>query len=768
MENSALPIIIYGMVRTLILAAAASLFTANALRAQTWDGGGANDRWSIKNNWNPNTNPSFNNSTDLIFSGSTRTSPDMNGSRTVNSITFDSGAAAFTLLGDNGPDSETLAFGGGGAGIVQNSANDQTMLMNRIRFNSATTITVTGAGDLYLGDGTASAGLLYGANNLTKDGTGGSLILRANNSNWSGNLAIDVGVVEARADNALGDTGGTTTVATGAALNLGAGGLAIAESFTLSGTGIADAGALRNITGSNSVSGAIVLGADARINADTGTLTLTGDITGAGQGLTLGGVGNVTVSGAVGTTTGTLTKDGAGTVILSGTNTYSGSTTVSAGTLQIGDAGTSGTFGSGGGVTNNAAVTLNRTDAFTVNNTISGTGTLTHAGTGTTTLSSANSYDGATTVTAGVLKLQNATALGTTAGGTSVAAGAALQLDSGGLAIAESVTLSGTGSGGTGALRNTAGSGTNTVSAAIAIAGDTRINADAGGTLALTGGITGTDRNLTVGGAGDVSVSGAIATGTGSLTKDGAGTLRLAATNSFTGITVISAGTIVAEASAVFSGTAALTVGAGALLDLNSTAQTVGNLGGSGTVGFGTGGSLTLASGSGTFSGGFTGSGTIIVGAGATLTLGFDFNAPNLNLILAGGSLNLNGTTATFGTLNITGTSVLDFGSSTASVLTVNNVTFQSSGLQLTLQNWVNLSDYFYAQTFTGATTDTRGVNPVNQIAAGGYANNDTVWQSYDSQITPVPEPSVYGALFMLGTAGFVVWRRRSAQRGQT
>lgn len=548
------------MFRFLILVAAASLFSANAIRAQTWDGGGTNDRWSTRNNWNPNTTPTFNNAADLIFSGNARTSPDMNGSRTVNSITFDSGAAAFTLLGDNGPNSETLTFNGSGAGILQNSANDQTMLMNRIRFNSATTITVSGAGDLYLGDGTASAGRFYGANNLTKDGTGGSLVLGANNSNWSGDLAIDAGSVEARADNALGGTGGTTTVAAGAALNLGAGGLAIAES----------------------------------------------------------------------------------------------------------------------------------------------------------------------------------------------------------------VTLSGTGSGGTGALRNTAGSGTNTVSAAIALAGDTRINADAGGTLALTGGITGTDRNLTVGGAGSVNVSGAIATGTGGLTKDGAGTLRLAATNSFTGITVIGAGTIVAEASAVFGGTAALSVGAGALLDLNSTAQTVGNLGGSGTVGFGTGGSLTLSAGSGTFSGGFTGSGTIIVGAGATLTLGVDFNAPNLNLILAGGSLNLNGTTATFGTLNITGTSILDFGSSTASVLTVNDVTFQSSGLQLTLQNWVNLSDYFYAQTFTGAPTDTRGVSPVNQIVAGGYSNNDTVWQSYDSQITPVPEPSVYGALFMLGTAGFVVWRRRSAQRWQT
>ena len=148
--------------------------------------------------------------------------------------------------------------------------------------------------------------------------------------------------------------------------------------------------------------------------------------------------------------------------------------------------------------------------------------------------------------------------------------------------------------------------------------------------------------------------------------------------------------------------------------------------------------------------------------------LGANFNDPNLKITLAGGTLSLNGTTDTFGALNVTGASVLDFGLNTASVLNTTTVTMGASG-SLTINNWVNLVDYFYTQNFTGATTSTlRGAAPLNQIGFGGMANNgNTAWQSWDRQITPAPEPATYGLCFIGGCLGFTFWRRRRSAQAQ-
>jgi MYXO-CTERM domain-containing protein len=51
--------------------------------------------------------------------------------------------------------------------------------------------------------------------------------------------------------------------------------------------------------------------------------------------LSIGGAGDTTVSGIIDVTTGGLVKDGAGTLTLSGNNTFTGTTTVSAGTLLV-------------------------------------------------------------------------------------------------------------------------------------------------------------------------------------------------------------------------------------------------------------------------------------------------------------------------------------------------------------------------------------------------------------------------------------------------
>ena len=138
------------------------------------------------------------------------------------------------------------------------------------------------------------------------------------------------------------------------------------------------------------------------------------DTTDAGGDFTFSGV--LTQSG-VG-----LTKLGANKLILIGANSYSGPTTISAGTLQLNDGGTIGS----GDVTNNSALVFNpTTGTMTVTNNIVGTGTLTKSGAGTLLLSGGSlSYTGLTTLQGGTLE-----AIG--AGGLGLLVGAGLDIQNG-------------------------------------------------------------------------------------------------------------------------------------------------------------------------------------------------------------------------------------------------------------------------------------------------------------------------------------------------
>ncbi|MHC5232970.1 autotransporter outer membrane beta-barrel domain-containing protein [Brucella sp. LJL56] len=155
---------------------------------------------------------------------------------------------------------------------------------------------------------------------------------------------------------------------------------------------------------------------DPLIKIDSGALDISGVTSGAdfmigtlegaggtvklgGNTLNISGSTTATYGGAI-TGAGGLTISGSGTTTLTGTNSYSGMTTISAGTLQIGDGQTTGTqFSGGGNIVNNShlVVDLASADTMELGNIISGSGDFA-VNSGTLTLSGANSYTGGTAV----------------------------------------------------------------------------------------------------------------------------------------------------------------------------------------------------------------------------------------------------------------------------------------------------------------------------------------------------------------------------------
>jgi len=476
--------------------------------------------------------------------------------------------------------------------------------------------------------GTISA-ILAGAVTLTKTTT--ETVVLSGTNTYSGLTTVSGGILEVRSNAALGTVGGTTTVGANASVQINGNGLTIAEPITLNNSsGISNGGALRNLANNNTWSGAVTLTTGGRINSDGGTLTLTGGVTGAGTALTVGGAGNTTLA-TTGITTGagTVTKDGSGTLMLNVASTYTGLTTVSAGTLKY-------------GITNalsTGAVTVNggTLDLDIFNDTVglvtlsngtiaSDTGVLTSTASyalqngavsailaggaaipvnkttgGTVTMSGTNTYTGVTTITAGVLSV------GTIEdGGTACNLGAATN-------AAANLVLGG------GTLQYTGG--------------DNSTNRNFTLSAGTTSTIDITDSNLTLTAGG---------TGSGNLIKSGPGILTLTGNNTYTGTTTITAGTlqlgaanIIAASNVVLNGgtfrtgsTAGFseTVGTLNLSDNSTIALGTGNhtltFANSSAVGWTAAKTLTITGWTGTWGGGTTGTaGKINVGAGG-LTVG--------------------------------------------------------------------------------------------------------------------------------------------------
>lgn len=401
-------------------------------------------------------------------------------------------------------------------------------------------------------------------------------------------------------------------------------------------------------SGSSTISMAVILPADRTVTVTNSSATLT-----------LSGI----VSGAF-----TLTKAGSGTLALSNANTY-GATTISAGTLQIGSGSTTGTLGSGN-VTNNAALSFNRSDTWTVSNTISGSGTVSKIGAGTLTLSSSNSYSGATTISAGTLKISADNNLGTAPGS----------------ATAGHLTFSG------GTLATTA---------------SFTLHANRGIAFSSTG-------ILDVASSTTLTYNG-IAAGSGGLTKASTGILILGGANSYSGATGISAGTLRHGAANVVPSGSALNVTGGATYDLNGNNSTIGSLAGAGNVTLGSatlnaGGDNTSTSYSGTMTpntGGLTksGSGTLDLGS-ASITVGaLTISAGVITAPGSGGTFSVSGAwtnnastsglTANNGTVTLDGSSSQSIGGSfvtTFKNLRVNNAAGASLSVGVTVNGTLTLA----------------------------------------------------------------------------
>jgi len=307
-----------------------------------------------------------------------------------------------------------------------------------VRSYTGTSITSFGSGNTHL-----SGGII---NRSSNHGVAGDILIA--NGQTSGNLTISNGI---NGDNSNGGVVATLSLSGSLSANAGFinGPIIISPTGTVYNSGVTSwtlntsAG---NIYGFTSVRnrGNIILGTNnvlpttSRINFDTNTSTGYIDLNGynqsvrgvasvAGSGGGNGGIitnrGNTDATLSLTSTTSTnLTYNGiitdgptnkvnvvfnnsGRTQIFNGNNTYTGTTRISAGTLQIGTT-TAGSLSLSSNIINNGTLTFNRTGTVD-SGSISGTGNLIKLGTGTLNLSGTNSYTGSTAINAGTLRLNS-------------------------------------------------------------------------------------------------------------------------------------------------------------------------------------------------------------------------------------------------------------------------------------------------------------------------------------------------------------------------
>ncbi len=458
-----------------------------------------------------------------------------------NKLTITGTGSSFSNV--NAPNGSTLYVGRSGTGNEMDILAGGSVASFNARIGGGTGSVGTPDNSKVLVDGTGSLWTVGGTLRVGSNGTNSNLTISSGGVvNVTGNTFLGYDASSTGNTVLVTGTGSQWNVASLAVGRNGSGTVTVADSGVLSATSIT--------LGLNAASsGTLQIGN----GAGAGTVTGSGITSGAGTATVVFNHTDAAYTFAPlisGTTS--VQHDGSGTTSLTAANTYTGTTAVNAGVLQVGD-GTTGSISgssavavasgamlainlaSGGTFTN--AVTDNGTvntrfsgaGTNTLSGNISGTGGVLQSGTATSILSGNNGYTGTTVVNNGVLLAGSATAFGTNSSTTVTAPGV---LDIGGF----NITIGGLD--GTGTVRNNG----------------------AAATLTLGGG----DHSGTF--------TGAIQNGTGvlSLTKAGTGTQNLNGATTYTGTTTVNAGMLSVNTGGTLWTTGALVVNGGTLQFDNS------------------------------------------------------------------------------------------------------------------------------------------------------------------------------------------------------
>ncbi len=290
-----------------------------------------------------------------------------------------------------------------GAGLVSlNSANTfsggLTVKSGAVKFAAATS---AGTGTITLGDSIANANNAQLMGHVT--GTIANAITIASGSTGTLTIGDMVG-----ASSAVTYSGAVSMLNN---LTIGSYGTG---STTMSG-GFAGTG---NLTLFSASSG------NGTVSITSNPVNMAGSITNSGNG-----TGITTISSVIGTAvTGVTQNSTTSKLVLIGANTYTGNTTIVAGTLQVGNGGTIGNLSASSAITNNGTLAFNRSNTLTqgadFSSAIAGTGNVIQSGTGTLVITGNNTYTGGTTVTGGTLQLNRAT--GSLASSSNLTVGGAL------------------------------------------------------------------------------------------------------------------------------------------------------------------------------------------------------------------------------------------------------------------------------------------------------------------------------------------------------